>query len=457
MLQTLGHVSRSWWAVAALHVIIAILAAWLVLRYAPFTRAQKVLLVSGYWMAYEYAVVVRPYGFGLMLAFAACIAWTAQPRRTGWAILFLVLLTNTTPVGTLLAMTLALGFAVDWAWSDAGRSRPSRRAMLTGGLAAFVASITVLLTVAMQMRPPADAAYKGEPRAVAGLSAWDLGSIPTTELRALVPVVRATRDGVMWNHWLLLPESSGALAALLLASLAAIALGCILASRRRVALLVFVVGTGGYLLFFGFIFPGAAHHHGYLFAVWILAAWLAWSGAPSRWPPALQRLSEQFEPERSRILTLSLVLPVVAMLEVAGGDLAGPFADARRVADVIRAHGLQNAPIVALARSEGQAVGAFLDRPVLYPLEGKTRTYVVWGGPASYRRMVQATDSAVTQLLTRECEVVVLSAPGRDVSVATASRAKALYTTPFPPMSDDRYRVWVAKAPPSPRCPSRHS
>jgi hypothetical protein len=71
--------------------------------------------------------------------------------------------------------------------------------------------------------------------------------------------------------------------------------------------------------------------------------------------------------------------------------------------------------------------------------------------------MVQATDSAVTQLLTRECVVVVLSAPGRDVSTATASRSKALYTTPYRPMSDDRYRVWVATAPPSSRCPAEGS
>ncbi|MBW8768472.1 MAG: hypothetical protein JF589_01810 [Gemmatimonadetes bacterium] len=454
MLQALGHVSRSWWAAATLHVIIAALGAWLVLRYAPFTRLQKVLLVFGYWMAYEYAVVVRPYGLGLMLAYAACIAWTAQRRRTGWAALLLVLLANTTAMGTLLAMTLAFGFAVDWGWPDEGRPRPSRRALLGGGFAALVATIVVLYAVSVQMKPPADAAYQGQPRAAAGLSKWDLAQIPTTELRALVPVVRVSSGVVQWHRWYLLPESSPALAALLLASLAALALGCIMASRRRVALVVFVAGTTGYLLFFGFVFPGAGHHHGYIFAVWILSAWLAWGEPASRWPPALQRMSEHFERERSRILTLSLVLPVLATVEVAAGDLAGTFADARHVADVIRSHGLADVTVVTAARSEGQAVAAFLDRPVLYPLEGKRRTFVVWGGPSTSRKMMRAVDSTVTQLLTRECEVVVLSSPARDVPRSVAIRSKALYTTPGVPMSDDRYRVWLAKAPPSPRCPT---
>ena len=456
MMQALGHVSRSWWALATMHVIIAALAAWLVLRYAPFTRAQKVLLVFSYWMAYEYAVVVRPYGLGVMFAFAACVAWTAWRRRTGWATLFLVLLANTSPMGTLLAMVLALAFAVDWAWPDEGRPRPSRRSLLVGGFAALVATVVVLSVAAAQIKPPADASYKGEPRVVkAGISKWDLGAAPTTELRALVPVVRASADGVHWNIWLLRPESRAALAILLVASLAAIALGCIVASRRRMALLLFVVGTSGYLIFFGFLLPGAAHHHGHLFVVWVLSAWLAWGGAPSRWPPALQRLSERFEPERSRVLTLSLVLPVVATLEVAGGDLVGPFADSRHVADFIRSRGLADATIVASSRSEAQAVAAFLDRPILFPFEGRKRTFVVWGGASPYRGMMQAQDSVVTQLLTRECEVVVLSSPSRDVSSAIASRGKVLYTTPRPPMSGDRYRVWLVQAPPSPRCPAR--
>jgi hypothetical protein len=457
MVQALGHVSRSWWALATLHVIIAAVGAWLVLRYAPFTRVQKVLLVFGYWMAYEYAVVVRPYGLGMMLAFAACIAWSARPRRPGWAALFLVLLANTTPMGTLLAMVITFAFAVDWAWPDAGLPRPSRRAVIAGGSIALVATVAVLVVVALQMKPPADASYKGQPRVSvsAGISKWDLAAIPTPELRALAPVQHTSSYGVTWNHWLLLPESRGALVSVLLASLAALALGAIVASRRRMALLLFVVGTGGYLLFFGFIFPGAAHHHGYLFVVWILSAWLAWSELPSRWPAFLQRWSERFEPERSRVLTLSLVLPVVAMVEVAAGDVVGTFADARHVADVIRSRGLENATIVAVGRAEGQAVAAFLDRPVLYPLEQQQRTFVVWGGASPYSRMVQATDSAVTQLLTAECEVVVLSSPSKDVSRAIASRARALYTTPRSPMSDDRYRVWVVQASPSSRCPAR--
>lgn len=453
MVQALGHVSRSWTAMATMSVIIASLAAWMVLRYAPFTRLQKVLLVFGYWSAYEYSVVVRPYGLGMMLGFAACVAWSARPRRTVWATIFLILLANTTVMGTLLAMTLVLAFAVDWAWPDAGRPLPTRRTVLLGGLLAAALTAVVLYVAAAQIEPPPDAGYKGEARAPTTLSKWDIAETPTTELRALAPVVRYD-DGVQWNRWLLKPESTKALGVLLLAALAMLAIGCIIASRRRVALLFFVVGTTGYLLFFRLFIPGTAHHHGYLYIVWVLAAWLAWAESASDWPGSLQRLSTFLETRRRRLFTLSLVIPVLATIELATADLLTPFADSRHVAQIIRAHGLQNATLIAIVRSHAQAVGAFLDRAVLYPYDRIERSFVVWGGESPYQQTVVAADSALTDRLTRECRVVLIASPSQDVSSSIAARSRLIYTTPHRPMSGDRYRVWVASAPPSARCPA---
>jgi hypothetical protein len=389
----------------------------------------------------------------MMLAFAACVAWSARPRRTVWATLFLVLLANTTAMGTLLALTLGLAFGVDWGWPDGQRPRPSRRSFVIGGSVAALATAVVLFVAAAQMKPPPDAGYKGEARPPTALSAWDVAAMPTVELRALVPVVRY-EDGVQWNRWLLKPESKATLGALLLASLSALAIGAIIASRRRMAFVCFAVGTTGYLLFFGLFFPGTAHHHGYLFVVWALGGWLAWSDAPTVWRGSLQRLSSSLETRRRRLFTLSLVLPVAATIELAVADLFTPFADARHVADILRADGLQDATIIAIVRSHAQAVGAFLDRAVLYPHEGIERRFVVWGAESPYRETVRSADSALTVRLARECQVVLIASPSKDVSTSIAARARLIYTTPRRPMSGDRYRVWVATAPDPVRCPS---
>src|SRR5215218_5822578 len=225
MLQAAGLVSRSWWAAVVMHVVVACVAAWLVLRYAPFTRLQKVLLVFSYWSAYEYSVVVRPYGLGMMLAFAACIAWLAPRRRVVWTIVCLLLLANTTAMGTLLAMALAAAFAFDWAWPDDVTRRPNPRTLAMAGVAVVASALVVLYLAVAEIRPPADAGYQGEARATHSL--WDIASIPTFELRALYPVVLAN-DGVQWNRWILKPESRYELALVLCLSFVMLGIGLLI-------------------------------------------------------------------------------------------------------------------------------------------------------------------------------------------------------------------------------------
>ena len=452
MLQAIGHLSRSWWAPVVLHVLIACVGAWLVLRYAPFTRLQKVLVVFGYWSAYEYGVVVRPYGLGMMLAFAACVAWLAPRRRVVLTMVCLLLMANTTAMGTLLALALAAAFAFDWAWPDEVTRRPAGRALATAGVGVGVAALLVLYLAVAQIRPPADAAFQGS--SPSSLSPWIIASIPTVEMRALFPLVLAT-DGVQWNRWLLNPDSTYMLALVLCLTLIFLAIGLAIAARRRTALLFYVIGTAGYLIFFGFLFDGTAHHHGYLYIVWVVAAWLACAGVPSDRPALLRRFSDATEPMRGRLFALSLVAPVFATVEVATADVLTPFSDVPHVAQVIRDAGLVDAPTIAIVRSHAQAVGAFTDRPVLFPLEGKSRTFVVWGTDGrSYARTVRAADSATTALLASHCRVVLIASPSQDVAPETAARARLLYSTAGRPMSGDRYRVWVASAPPSARCPA---
>ena len=453
ILQLIGHVSRSWWAAVAFHVTVAGVAAWLVLWYAPFTRLQKALLVFGYFPAYEYAVIVRPYGLGMMLAFAACVAWMAAPRRTIWAGVLLALLANTTIMGTLLALTLALAFAIDWLWPDDAAPRRWWRNVGPGMVLTLAAVFCVLWILKEQVETPPDAGFVVRPKVEASrFTLWNLGSIPVVELRALFPL-SMIQDGVVeWTHWLFRPESSLDLGLLLICAAIVLGVGCLIAARRRAALVFFLVGTTGYIIFFKFLLNGSSRHHGYLFVVWVIAAWLAWGGQPSAWP-RMPRVTGEAEAIGRRLFTCSLVIPVIATMEYVVADLRGPFADATNAATAIRQQGLDRAPIIGLARLHAQSVAALLDRKVIFPVEGKTLSFIEWGRGAGYRNGARATDSVATALLTRECRVLVITSPWNEVLPATASRGRAIYTTHGTSITRLRYRVWLLSAPASERCP----
>jgi hypothetical protein len=452
LLQALGQLSRSWWAAVALHVVIACAAAWVVLRYAPFNRLEKALVVAGYFPAYEYAVIVRPYGLTLLLAFGACAAWSATHRRPLLAAILLILLANTTALGLLVALAAGAAFVIDLVWLD---DAPAR---FTGRRVAIAAVLLVLLgtaaaIAALQVIPPADAAYRGEGVLAGNLSGWNFGAALTTPLRALTPVARIEDGSVHWNLWLFRPAGRLAMAVQVLLSAAVVAAGCLITMRRRTALLLYLAGTLGLVAFFALVLVGSARHHGHIVIVWIMAVWLSRAGPPTDWPAMVRPLADRARRWAPRLFVVSLVPMVVAAAEFMAGDALRPFSDARNVATFLRARSLDTVPLLGISRADAQAVSALLDRPVIYPLDGRVGTFLIWGtvvnAAPSPGQIVAVTDS----LLQRHCEVVLLSTRYMDVPPSLTPDMRMIYETPAQPMSVSRFRVWQQSAPPSSRCP----
>jgi hypothetical protein len=452
ILQAVALLSRSWWAVVVLHVVIACAAAWVVLRYAPFSRLEKVLVIAGYYPVYEYAVIVRPYGLGMLLAFASCAAWTAERRRTLLASVLLVLLANTTVLGLLLALTLAAAFITDWLFGAELRPRFSPR-QLGAAAAALVAVLVVAALVAKQVIPPADAAYRGDGATVEGASAWSVATALTIPLRAFTPVMTVAEGTVKWNDWLFDPSSRAVLALEVVLSVTAVTFGLLVAMRRLASLVLFIVGTSGFVAFFALFVFGFSRHHGHLVLVWILTVWLARAGPPTQWPAVLAPLAALAKRWAPAVVVASLVPMVFGAAELAAADAVLPFSDARRVASFLRTHARADTPLIAIARSDAQSVGALLDRPVIYPLDGRVSTFAIWGSVRSTRRDGERVVGVVDSVLTVNCQAALIATARTDISPVLASHAHLIYETPGRPMSGNRFRVWLASAAPSARCP----
>ena len=453
MLQALGHLSRSWWAAVVLHVIIACLAAWVVLRYAPFTRLEKVLVVAGYFPAYEYAVIVRPYGLGMLLAFAACAMWSAQRRRPIVVVLLLVLLANTSVFGMLLALAAGATFLLDWVWPDDAPSRISPKVLAVGAITAALA-LAVVWLVARQVVPPADATFKGNGAAREGVTLWKVAAGLLVPFRAMVPVAKIGEGTVQWNRWLFEPYVRSTLLLDIVLSAMVVLVGALVASRRRTALFFFLASTLGLTAFFLLFVEGGSRHHGHVAIGWIMAAWLAREGRPTVWPATLRPLVDRIQRLAPRLFVLSLIPMVATSAEFAVGDALRPFSDARGLANFLVAHGLRDVPLIGLARADAEAVSALLDRPMIIPSEGRTSTFVMWGA-ARVELANEVQLNRVTDTLFRtQCRALLVSTRPRELPGSVATRARLIYETSYRPMSKDRYRVWLMQAPSSPRCPA---
>jgi hypothetical protein len=99
-------------ALGVIGMICAAAGVLVLLRYAPFPRPIRWLLVASYFLVYQYAVIARPYVLIPLLTFVAARLFKdlQHPERITVA---LVLLANVTAHGALLAGCLGLAYAIE--------------------------------------------------------------------------------------------------------------------------------------------------------------------------------------------------------------------------------------------------------------------------------------------------------------------------------------------------------
>ena len=94
-----------WMQVAQLLIALGIWV--LVWRVSPFTKIEKFLLVLSYYLFWEYFVVSRSYGLGVLLGFGFIALQTKRPEQRFWPWVLLGLLANTSVFGTIWSLVSA--------------------------------------------------------------------------------------------------------------------------------------------------------------------------------------------------------------------------------------------------------------------------------------------------------------------------------------------------------------
>src|SRR5947208_13523468 len=91
--------------------LIAVATAAVVMFCAPFDRATRVLVCFGYYFVFEYGVIARAYGLGILLLLTAVVA--ARRRSFVAAGFLLALAANTSIYALIIAAALVIGLLVE--------------------------------------------------------------------------------------------------------------------------------------------------------------------------------------------------------------------------------------------------------------------------------------------------------------------------------------------------------
>lgn len=328
---------------------------WLLIwRFSPFSVVEKLLLLFSYCVFWEYFVVSRSYGLGVLLAFAYISLRAGTPDRKVLPWVILGLLANTSVFGAIWALGLAPILALE--------SRRAMRALLAGG-AIFLA---LLALAVWTMAPPHHCV--SENWGNAKLLGWNARRSLAFIVDGFAPfqrpwladslawiggpfrsVAAAWQDvdpiqsmlGVLRNYRPILPMLAFA------APLAALWL--IIRDRARMA--EFALTFCGILVFVQlYRYGGAARHHATLFAAFVGAVWLARAAAGGA-------------RRGSRLFLALLAVNAVAGIMSLTSELR-PFSHSRDVAAWLRDNDV--ALLMGTRATTTSPIAGYLARPIYY-------------------------------------------------------------------------------------------
>ncbi len=403
LLYVLGRITTFPVAMQFLNAALCTGTAFLIAWRAPFPRIWRVLLPFGYLLAYEYTLIARSYGLGVLLTFAVCALWPIRGRRLLPAALLLGVLANTSAYGALLAAALCAAILADGLWDRPAGSREMIRRLTTLGLVAGGGA----LVSAFVMMPPRNAPFVGDTVAVGGGGPRLLGLLSSV-WRTFLPIpVWWAPSGFLHSNALLYGRGVPGLVFMAVAGAGFLAATTIAFARVRAALVLFVVYVVSHFAFALLVYSGTFHHHAHIFVAWLAALWVLRAGPSAATTVIAGRLvpATPHSPRSERLLpTLVLgvaVAQVVAFAMMYGFDLVRPFSQARGAAEYLRAHHVPADRVMGVWSTPTAAVGAFLGQPLYAADRTRTETYVHWETPIRFRDLKTAEQTALAEAGTR--------------------------------------------------------
>lgn len=139
-------------------VVVAICAAYVVLRYAPFPVWLRLLAVFGAFLGYELSVVSRNYGIGVLFMLLACVAYRSRGDKP-WIFALMIALAANTSVHAAMASLVLIAF-----WLSDVFDRETRPAVLSiGGIASAALALAAVAFALATARPTPDLAWALSP------------------------------------------------------------------------------------------------------------------------------------------------------------------------------------------------------------------------------------------------------------------------------------------------------
>jgi hypothetical protein len=345
---------ESAWGIQAATIAAATAAAVLVVRFAPFPRYLKILLLFSYYFGHEYAVMARNYVLGWFLVCLFCVLYRPYRTRTIALAIALGLLSLTSIYGLIMSIFLLGFFVLDQVRISFARTgaRPAELSLSTSPrtLATLVIASALIVFCILTIDPPDPNPFSPS----FNFSALKLAAYPDMLYRISAGFLpwRKLSMNEYWNSCGTFWASKSVWTSCVGGGLLLLAMLALYPSWRF--MLIYVAAVASMLAFQQVRNEGSTRHWGHFFMLFFAGCWL---------------LRTQF-PRRSHWLSTCLLvglleIQVSAFLNGVVVETREVFSGGRDTADFIRRQRLQDLPLVAGPDYAVVTVAGYLRRPFI--------------------------------------------------------------------------------------------
>lgn len=367
------------------HGFIALAFAYVLLYKSPFKLWQSALLLSSYFLLFEYAVISRCYAFGVLFFFVFSHFYSKQKKLTLKTTIVLFLLANT----SIYAMMLT---AVICAWIIFfQRLYVFKKDNIKQYLWLIIVSLGVLLAY-LQIKPGADNSFPVH-RVILPFDKYRFDVAITQFFSAFVPICKF-QNKFFWNTNFLM--NSLGIVKWYLPLIVFIIVSIPFATRIKI-LLLWVMGVG-MILFFqyhtGFRF---ARYYGHIFLLWIVCFWFL----------------QVFYQVKNKINTIVFGF-VIAMQGIGGvmmynADRVQKFSTGYDAAQWLKKHGYSKNYMIASVDFAMSPIAAELNRKIYYMQHKALCSFTKWDKKRLNSIYSNDISEAIAEGIKNGCPVIFIA------------------------------------------------
>jgi hypothetical protein len=352
------------------HILVSTALVFVINRHAPMSLLQKVLLTFSYFIFYEYNIISRSYGLGLLLVLSFCALYPTRSKQLWWMAAILFLLANCTVFGVILAGALAAYLALDtWFVSGKRKTNLIPNGKLFGFLA--IACLGILLGY-LQIRPEPNNSFPTV--YVTGFDLLRLKEACSRIIYAYFPIPDVT-DPHFWNTNLLIWNAD---AFFIPMAFLPVLLWIILFWKNKLITAMYVSVTLVLLAFCYYTGLQWNRYTGHLFVILLVCYWLFEIRQSNKSQATVSKLSVLADKFRAPIMTSMLVIGCVGGLISYVLDLQKPFSTSGEAAAYIKEQHLDSLLIVGTQDYAISPLATLLRKPIYYPESNVEGTFIVY-------------------------------------------------------------------------------